>query len=50
MLGEIIKLLNVQDYHGVSKEIDIAKGINKAPESLKEAFELTKRKLWQSRK
>jgi len=41
MLGELIKLLNVQDYYGVSNEIDIAKGINKAPESIKEAYKLS---------
>ncbi len=47
MFKEIITLLNKGDYHGVSVEIDIAKGINKAPDTFKESKDILKRKLWQ---
>ena len=50
MFKEIITLLNKDDYYGVSKEIDIAKGVNKAPSTLKEIKDVLKRKLWQLRK
>ena len=44
----VIKLLNIDEFYGVSKTIDIAKGKNKLPQSLKEGFEQIKRKTkWQ---
>lgn len=49
MLKNIIELLQ-EDLYGVSKTIDIAKGINKAPETWKEARENLKRRLCQLKK
>ena len=44
----VLKLLNIDEFYGVSKTIDIAKGKNKLPQSLKEGFEQIKRKTkWQ---
>jgi len=44
----ILKLLNIDEFYGLSKTIDIAKGKNKLPQSLKEGFEQIKRKTkWQ---
>lgn len=40
----IIEALQLYDYIGVSKTIDIAKGINKLPSTVKEAKEQIKRK------
>lgn len=43
----IIEALQMYDYIGVSKTIDIAKGINKLPSNLKDAREQAKRaKAW----
>ena len=48
MIENILELLALKDYHGVSKEIDIAKGINKLPTSFKEGWKQHKRiKAWQ---
>jgi len=44
----VIKLLNIDEFYGVSETIEIAKGKNKLPQSLKEGFEQIKRKTkWQ---
>lgn len=43
MFKLIIDLLNVDEFYGVSKEIDIAKGMYKYPKTLKEGFKLFKR-------
>jgi hypothetical protein len=44
----ILKLLQLDDYYGKSRNIDTAKGINKMPLTIKEALEQTKRKkAWQ---
>jgi len=45
MLRNIIDLLQ-GDLYGVSESIDIAKGINKAPETWKETKQNFKRRLW----
>ena len=46
----IFKLLNTSDFLGKSKNIEIAKGKYKLPESLKESYKLLKRELiWQSK-
>lgn len=50
MFKHLILLLAQGDYYGVSENIDIAKGINKAPNTLKEARNVLKRKVWQLRK
>lgn len=43
MIEQILELLNQDDWYGVSKNIDIAKGKYKIPTSLKEKQEQTKR-------
>ena len=51
MIGNIIDLLGVDDFYGESELIDIAKGKYKAPETWKETFYNTKRRIkWQLRK
>lgn len=48
MLDLIIKTLEVDRFIGVSKNIDIAKGVNEMPKSIKKGFEQFKRnKQWQ---
>jgi hypothetical protein len=39
----IIKLLNIDNFYGVSENIEIAKGKYKMPETLKEGFKQLKR-------
>mgnify|MGYP003117847619 CR=1 FL=1 len=44
----ILKLLNVDEFYGEDKNIEIAKGKNKLPESLKEGYKQIKRnRRWQ---
>lgn len=45
----MIELLNLCKWYGCSRRIDIAKGINKMPENLKEAKDIILRE-WQQRK
>ena len=45
MIKQILDLLKLDDYYGVSPYIDIAKGKYQAPKTLKESF--NKRKRWQ---
>jgi hypothetical protein len=48
MLDLIIQMLEVDDYIGVSKTIDFAKGVNEIPFSVKKWREQDKRiKQWQ---
>ena len=48
MLELILKMLELDDFRGVSKNIDIAKGSNKLPMTFREAWEQRKRrKQWQ---
>jgi hypothetical protein len=49
MVKNIIDLLNTNDFYGVSKNIDIAKGINQIPTSVKGASKQIKR-IWKSKK
>lgn len=42
---QILKLLNIDAFYGVSENIEIAKGKYKLPETLKEGFEQFKREL-----
>jgi len=44
MIVEIIQILKLDDFYGVSKNIDIAKGINKSPNSVKEAIKIANRR------
>ena len=44
----ILKLFNVEEFYGIDKTIEIAKGKNKLPESLKEGYKQIKRnRRWQ---
>lgn len=48
MIENILKLMELHEYRGVSKQIDIAKGKYKLTTSFKEAWEQRKRaKAWQ---
>ncbi len=50
MIENIIQLLSTSDFYGESEIIEIAKGKNKLPKTLKEKREQTKRaKAWQLR-
>jgi hypothetical protein len=49
MIKTVIDLLNLDEFYGVSKDIDIAKGKYKYPQTLIEAKQLLKR-LWKSKK
>jgi hypothetical protein len=44
MIKNIIAILQLSDYYGESKNIDIAKGIYKSPNSVKEAVKLANRR------
>jgi|TARA_R110002167_G_scaffold168551_1_gene366331 hypothetical protein len=44
----IIKLLNIDNFYGLDETIEISKGKNKLPETLKEGFKQIKRHMkWQ---
>jgi hypothetical protein len=45
MIKNIIDLLNINEFYGVSADIDIAKGKYKYPATWKELKQLLKRKL-----
>lgn len=45
MFKIINQLLQLDDFYGVSKEIDLLKGIDKYPDSFTEAFQQAKRKI-----
>ena len=48
MIDTILKLIDLNDYYGISKNIDIAKGINKTPMTIREGINRRKRlKAWQ---
>lgn len=49
MVKNIIDLLNTMDFYGVSKKVDIAKGINHIPTSFDDAGKQIKR-IWKSKK
>jgi hypothetical protein len=40
----ILKILEIDDFYGISKEIDIAKGVYKMPTRFREAKSIAKRK------
>lgn len=50
MIKNIVDLLNISDYYGVSENIDIAKGKYEIPLTWKDAWKNIKRRLWQRRK
>jgi hypothetical protein len=43
MIKTLIDLLSVDDFYGVSRNVDIAKGLYQKPTTLKESYELVKR-------
>jgi hypothetical protein len=43
MIKLVIDMLGVDDFYGVSKDVDIAKGLYKKPATLSECKELVKR-------
>jgi len=43
MIKTIIDLLQIDKFYGVSKNVDIAKGLYKKPSTIKESTELLKR-------
>lgn len=43
MIDLILKMLDIDKMHGVSKNIDIAKGVNKLPLTFKEGWSQQKR-------
>lgn len=47
-MKDIIELLAMNDYYGVSKKIDTAKGMYKLPYNLEEVKKLFKR-IWKSK-
>lgn len=49
MIKNVIDLLNLGDFYGVSEDIDIAKGKYKYPETIKECKLLLKR-IWKSKR
>jgi hypothetical protein len=51
MIDTILKLIELSEYYGISKNIDIAKGINKTPMTIREGLKRQKRiKAWQKKK
>ena len=49
MIKNIIDLLALKDYYGVSKTIDIAKGMYELPMDWKMTWKNIKRRTWQKR-
>ena len=48
MIELIHQMLQIDDFYGMSKNIDIAKGINEAPRGIREGLKQRKReKAWQ---
>ena len=45
MIDLILKMLDIDKMHGVSKNIDIAKGVNKLPMTFSEGWKQYKRKI-----
>ena len=51
MIKQIIELLKTDDFFGVAKEIDMAKGFYKVPMTIKEGINNAKRRAeWQRKK
>ena len=47
MIKNILAMLSIDDFYGLSDNIDIAKGINKQPTTIKEGLKKIKR--WRKR-
>lgn len=51
LIQQVIDLLKLYNYYGISENVDIAKGVNKLDVSLKDMFKQEIRKAkWQKRK
>lgn len=50
MIKNIVDLLTISDYYGVSENIDRAKGKYEIPLTWKDAWKNIKRRIWQTRK
>ncbi len=44
MIRQVLEILKINDFYGIDPIIDIAKGIYKAPENIKEFKESVKRR------
>lgn len=49
MFKLIHDMLQLDKFYGVCDEIDVLKGINKYPDTIKEAMEIAKRKIMSNR-
>lgn len=49
MFKLIHEMLQLDKFYGVSEEIDVLMGVNKYPDTIKEAIELAKRKIMSNR-
>lgn len=45
MFKLINEILQLDDFYGISKDIDIVKGVDRYPDTIKDAFKQAKRKL-----
>lgn len=45
MIKLLIDILALDNFYGVSESVDIAKGVNRVPRDLKDAVDITKRKI-----
>lgn len=45
MFKLIHEMLQLDKFYGVSEEIDVLKGVNKYPDTIKQAMEIAKRKI-----
>lgn len=45
MFRLINQILQLDDFYGISEEIDILQGVNRYPDTMKDAFKQAKRKL-----
>ena len=50
MMKNILYLLNSNDFHKVSEDVDIAKGKYQLPVTWKDVKNFIKRRIWQKRK
>lgn len=45
MFKQIYDMLQLDDYYGIDKDIDVLKGVNKYPETFKDSLKKAKRKI-----
>jgi hypothetical protein len=50
MITNTIQLLNLYEYHGISENVDIAKGKYQIPHTWKGVWQMIKRRTWPKRK